>query len=262
MIVVMAFVCTLASGSSGNCVLISHMGTHILVDAGISRKRLNAALGTWGLSAADLAAVLVTHEHSDHTSGLPYLRCPAYTGIGTAGYLNYKGVSPCVREISDFGQFEIGSVGVTPFPVPHDAPDTLGFLVHMGSKTVCVCTDLGHMDGDTLAMCAGADYLLLEANHDVAMLRAGSYPAALKMRILGPRGHLSNDASAEAVLAAVRARSTRVTLCHLSQDNNTPPLALETVSQKLSAAGVRLGRDLLLDTAPRLEPGVPWGQFA
>ena len=258
----MAFVCTLSSGSSGNSVLVSHGGTHLLIDAGITRRRLTAALGAWGLVIADISAVLVTHEHTDHTSGLPFLSCPVYTGMGTAGYLAFRRPELDVRELCDYSPFEIGHVGVEPFPVPHDAPDTLGFLLYMGSKTACLCTDAGHASPDVLRACAMADYLMLEANHDEDMLRGGRYPAMLKKRIMGPRGHLSNTLSAEIALAAAQSRASRLTLCHLSKDNNTPELAYSAVAAGLSSAGVCPGRDIELDIAPRLEPGLPWGDFS
>lgn len=227
--------------------------THILVDAGISLRRAAAALKQWGLAPADLSAVLVTHEHGDHVAGLKYFGAPVYASDSTCAKL-------CVPEsrLRLAGEsFEVGSLGITAFNTPHDTPESLGFMIHMGGFRVAVCTDLGYMPENVLDKICTAHYLLLEANHDTDMLRRGPYPAFLKDRILGRRGHLSNDACAEASAVCASYGVRRVTLCHLSDENNSPDLALGAVSARLYEMGAIPGKDVLIDVAPQLAPARP-----
>lgn len=247
-------ICTLASGSDGNAVLIGHKGTYLLVDAGISAKRINKAL--WELGVSDIACVLVTHDHSDHIGGLAVLRKDVYAAPLTAQTVRNKAPYLHTQEIN--GDFAVGDIGITPFETPHDAPDSLGFLFDLDGFRVCVCTDLGHVTRSVMAHACKADYLLIESNHDEAMLQAGRYPSFLKKRILGPRGHLSNNACAEVVLAAVQNGTRAVTLCHLSKDNNRPELAERVSVQRLCENGVAVGKDVRLDVAPHGVLGVPF----
>ncbi|MDR0293508.1 MAG: MBL fold metallo-hydrolase [Oscillospiraceae bacterium] len=240
-------ICTLASGSDGNAVLIGYKSTYLLVDAGISAKRVNKAL--WELGVSDIDCVLVTHEHSDHISGLSVLKKDVYAAPHTAWAVREGAPHLRIREIT--GDFSVGEIDVTPFGTPHDTPDSLGFLFHLGGFRVCVCTDLGHVTRTVLDHACRADCLLIESNHDEAMLRAGRYPAFLKERILGPNGHLSNDASAGVALAAARNGTRYITLCHLSKDNNRPDIAERTAAQRLSERGIAAGRDVRLSVAPR-----------
>ncbi|MDR0325795.1 MAG: MBL fold metallo-hydrolase [Oscillospiraceae bacterium] len=249
----MGLICTLASGSSGNAVLIGYKSTYLLVDAGISAKRIKNAL--WELGISELSCVLVTHEHGDHTSGLAVLRKDVYAAPYTAQAIRREAPALNIREIT--GEFNAGDIGVTPFATPHDTPDSLGYLLHLGGFRVCVCTDLGHVTKAVLDHASQADCLLIESNHDETMLRNGSYPAFIKKRILGPNGHLSNDASAEVTLAAARGGARYVTLCHLSKDNNHPGIAKETASRRLLENGIGVGRDVSLTVAPRSAMGVP-----
>ncbi len=251
----MAFVCTLASGSDGNCVLVSDGRTRLLVDAGISARRISRALREFSLDISDISAVLVTHEHGDHIYGLSALKKPVFAAELTCAALKCE-----ATPIEPGRAFTVGSVGVTPFATPHDTPQSLGYLLHAGGLRVAVCTDLGHMPPEALAVLCTANVLLLEANHDVQMLRRGPYPAFLKDRILGKRGHLSNDACADAVAACARHGVGRVTLCHLSKDNNSPDLALGTVAHRLHTEGIKVGSDIFVDVAPHGELGAPYGE--
>lgn len=247
-------VCALSSGSRGNCVLVSDGRTHILVDAGISARRITGALKNFDLTPADLAGVLVTHEHSDHIAGLARLNVPVFASPGTCAALEGS-----VSTLTPVGaSFDIGTLGVTAFPTPHDTPESLGFLVHIGAYRVAVCTDLGYMPDEALSHLCSAHYLLLEANHDVDLLRCGPYPAFLKDRILGRLGHLSNEACASVVAACARFGVRRITLCHLSEENNSPDLALGTVSERLYALGAVPGRDIQLDVALQSCPAAPF----
>ena len=254
-------ICSLASGSKGNCTLVSDGRTHILVDAGISARRVAAALKPFHLTPRDIACVLVTHEHSDHIRGLRHLSLPVIAPPSTCDALEREGHIPELTEISG-PDFEVGSLGVTAFPTPHDTPESMGFLIHMGAFRAAVCTDLGFVPDEVLARLRGAQYLLLEANHDVDLLRRGPYPPFLKDRVLSRRGHLSNEACANAVAECARSGLRRVTLCHLSEENNSPDLALAAVAERLYAMGATPGRDVLLDTAPQGGAAIPFTGFA
>ena len=235
---------TLASGSSGNCILISGDGEYLLVDAGISCRRIAAALAEDGLTPEDLSGVFITHEHRDHTNGLITLtkryHLPIYASPGTADALcsDVPGASEVVH-ILDCGQsFDLGWFTVETFPTSHDAAEPMGFTFSCGGRKAAVVTDLGYVSDDVMDGVLGCHLLLCEANHDVEMLKSGPYPAALKRRILGPMGHLCNE-DAGRFAAALACRGTRkILLAHLSAENNTPAMALRAVETALSAAGL------------------------
>ncbi len=249
-----AVVHTLSSGSDGNATLVSDGKTTILVDAGISARRISAALRAHLLTASDVVAVLVTHEHGDHIAGLSVFGRPVYAAAKTcqalAGKFSRKAIEP--------GQsFAVGDIVVTPFATPHDTPQSLGYLLCVAGTSVAVCTDLGHMPPEALELLCTAKVVLLEANHDVQMLRRGPYPAFLKDRILGRNGHLSNDACAETLCRCVQSGTRSMMLCHLSLENNSPDLALGTVAHSLHTQGAVVGRDVTLQVAPHGMPGEP-----
>lgn len=253
--------CTLASGSSGNCLLVSDGATHILVDAGISCRRITAALKGLGVDPADLSAVLVTHEHTDHISGLATLtkqrKVPVYASRGTGLQLCYR--IPFLEEvftpIAPGEGFTIGSIDVESFPTPHDAAQSTGYALSAGGRKAAVVTDLGHVTAEVAAGIRGANLLVAEANHDVEWLRSGPYPYFLKDRILGDRGHLSNEAGAALVCSAVAEGASAVVLAHLSHENNTPQRARQVVGDALTRMGAIPGRDVTLEVAPRSEAG-------
>ena len=259
----MGFACTLASGSSGNAALFSHGDTHILVDMGITYSRLCAQLGALGLSPRELAAVLVTHAHGDHVSGLSVLcrkqEAAARPALVIAGAETARTLARANPALKPFlraytAAFEIGGIAVEPFATPHDAPGSAGYLLHMGGFRAAVGTDMGYVPPDALAKLSQAHYILLEANHDTDMLRYGPYPAMLKRRVMGNAGHLSNDDCARAAVHCVLRGAKRITLCHLSEDNNSPDLALGTVAHALAESGCE---GFTLDVAPRYDTGDP-----
>ena len=246
-------VTTLASGSSGNAILVSHGQTHLLVDCGISCLRVKRALAALGLSAADLTGILITHEHSEHISGLETLfkqfHLPVYCSGGTARQLSYRiaGIEGQLHPFAPCSVQDVGSLRMTVFSLSHDASDGTGYRFDCGEGSVGVITDTGYIMEQAHEILLGSDLLLLEANHDVESVRSGPYPYFLKERILGACGHLSNDAAAYFACETAAQGTKQIVLAHLSSENNTPGMAMNTVGRKLEAAGYT-GR---LTVAPR-----------
>lgn len=247
---------TLASGSSGNAALVSCGDTHILLDAGVSARRLTAGLAALGVRPEALSAILITHEHSDHISGLPVFtkknRVPIHATGPTCRRLCYKTafLEDLVRPLEAGSGTRIGSLWVESFPTPHDAADSVGWSIAGEGGRMALCTDLGHVTQPVRRAAEGCDLLVCETNHDTDMLRAGPYPYYLKQRILGDYGHLSNEAGAELATLAVEAGARSVILAHLSRQNNTPTRAYEAVCRRLAAMGCDPERDLSLSVAP------------
>ena len=250
---------TLASGSEGNCLLLSDGGVHLLLDAGISTRRIKAGLLQLGLTMADVDGVL-THEHSDHVSGLQTMvkhhRIPIYTSPGTARQLAYRiaGIESLLRPVEPGTVFSVGDCRVTVFRTSHDAAQSVDYRVD-GSASVGFLTDTGYVTPEAEATLAGVDTLVLESNHDVEWLRSGPYPYSLKARILGDEGHLSNDAAAEFAARMARCGTRCIVLAHLSRENNTPQRAWDTVQRRLNTVEA----EVLLEVAPRSEVSPPYG---
>ncbi len=245
---------TLASGSSGNCILLSHKGVHLLVDAGISCKRILSGLREAGADPAGLAGILITHEHSDHIAGLNTLTkrlgIPVYTSPGTARQLIRRMAWPAglLRALPPGEVFDIGPFQGVGFATSHDAEESMGFSLSCEGRRAAVATDLGYVSQQVLEGVLGAHLLVCEANHDVELLRMGKYPYHLKRRILGEQGHLSNEAGAELALRCVEAGAHTVLLSHLSEENNTPALALGAAKAALAGHG-----DIRVAVSPRHE---------
>ena len=248
---------TLASGSSGNCILLSQGKNHILVDAGISCRRIVCALRGLGIEPESLLGVCITHEHSDHIAGLSTLTkhfsLPVYTSPGTARQLCYRmaGLEDLIRAMAPGAGMEAGPFSLDCFPTSHDAAEPMGFTFTAAGRRAAVVTDLGYVSDDVLDAVLGSQAVVCESNHDVEWLRSGSYPIYLKARILGDKGHLSNEAGAALALRCAQAGAHTVVLAHLSAENNTPARALQTAQTVLSAGGVE---DVCLAVAPRSEP--------
>ncbi|MBQ1312646.1 MAG: MBL fold metallo-hydrolase [Blautia sp.] len=235
--------CSIASGSSGNCIYVGTENTHILVDAGISGKRIEAGLGELSLSGKDVDAILVTHEHADHIQGLGVLArkygIPIYTTPGTAYILKQQkslGRLPegIFHEIREDERFTIKDFTVLPFTIPHDAAQPVGFRVECQEKSVGIATDLGKYNEYIIDRLTGLDAVLLEANHDVNMLEVGPYPYLLKMRILGDRGHLSNENAGKLLCRILHDQMKAIFLGHLSKENNYEALAYQTVCSEVT----------------------------
>jgi phosphoribosyl 1,2-cyclic phosphodiesterase len=232
--------CSLYSGSSGNCLFICNGETKILIDAGLSGKKIKTALHSIGENASELSAIVITHEHSDHIKGAGILSrefgIPIYSNEGTWGKMDSAIGNVEERNRVCFKtniEFEIGNIGVKAFSVPHDASDPVGFNFFAENKKITTATDIGHVNDDLLECLSGSDLLLIESNHDVEMLKMGRYPWELKKRVMGDRGHLSNETAGNIIAHIVKKGTTKFLLGHLSGENNFPELAYETVRNVL-----------------------------
>lgn len=249
----MTTVHTLASGSSGNALAVSCGDVHLLVDAGISCRRIEAGLRELGLALGDLTAVLVTHTHTDHVSGLRTLlkrtRVPVWAtgGAGRALALELPESSGRLETLEEGRPLSLGAVEVTAFPTAHDAPGSCGFRLDTPDGGVGVLTDTGYVTEEAADILPGVALAVLEANHDVETLRSGPYPYYLKRRILGDGGHLSNGDCARFAVTLAERGAAEIVLAHLSKENNTPAMARRAVETALSAAGLAPA----LSVAPR-----------
>jgi len=227
---------------------------------GISFRSLVNALDSQGLSLEEVKAVFITHEHSDHIKGLRTLlkkqNLPIYASGGTLEYLASSGHVPpgaVLVECSD--SLSVGSLEVTPFPIPHDAEEPVGFRFALpDGRTVCFATDLGHITDSIRSKLTGCDLVVLESNYDKGMLDCSDYPYYLKRRIKSAHGHLSNDESARELVRLVKEGTTRIVLAHLSEQNNLPALAYQTVKQALLSSAMREDSDYILRVAPSKMP--------
>lgn len=253
--------CTLASGSSGNCLLMTDGTTHILVDAGISARRITKALKALDIEPGDISGILVTHEHTDHIAGIAtltkQLSLPVYASHAAGRQLQYRiaFLEDCLHTFTPGSAFEVGGLGVESFATSHDTEQSVGYAVTCGRRKAAVTTDLGEVTDAVRAGIRGAHLLVCEANHDVEMVRSGPYPYFLKERILGPRGHLCNEDGAVLARRAVEEGAHTVVLAHLSAENNTPQRAHHAVKTHLEATGVDTVHDVLLEVAPRSDSG-------
>ena len=254
-------ICTLASSSSGNCAVVSHGKIHILIDAGISLRRIKDCLRGFGLSPGDLGCVLVTHDHIDHIRGmqmlLKYHKTPVFSSHGTACSMlaAFSEAEPFVNVFETGSAFDFGGVAVQSFSTPHDASGSVGFTLSAAGKKLAYVTDLGFVTDEVLNAALGSDVAIIEANHDRDMLRRGPYPQFLKRRILSEHGHLANGDSGDFAVSLAASGLRYVMLAHLSRENNTPQLAHTTVGDALLKAGFPVGRDVELDIAPPDAPG-------
>lgn len=236
-------ICVLASSSSGNATLVETDEVKFLIDAGLPGTRIVKLLSQVGVEAESLEAIVVSHEHRDHISGVGVLsrrfRLPVY--INAATYDRARTVFGPIPGYSLFESgrpFVLGDVEVEPFHLPHDAADPMGFVCRQGDVSVGLAMDLGKVTGLVLEKLRGCRAVVIESNHDEEMLLNGPYSWPLKQRIKSARGHLSNKNAARALLKLVPDGTRSIVLGHLSQENNDPDLALATVKNTLSDAGL------------------------
>ncbi len=249
---------SLYSGSSGNAVLIKNGSTSLLVDAGLSGITILSALKEIGEDPKSIAAILITHEHSDHIQGAGImsrkLDIPVYANAKTWDAMSYTLGNVALKNIKTFKtgkDFEIESIGIKPFKTPHDAVESVGYSFFADGEKVTMATDLGHVFDGFFDEIRDCNTVLIEANHDVEMLRTGPYPWPLKKRVMSEVGHLSNECAGEVVLHAAQNGCENFLLGHLSRDNNFPELAHLTVCNALRENGVDPDKDLNISVLKR-----------
>lgn len=247
----------LYSSSSGNCSVIAAGKTKVLVDAGLTGKAVEAALAEVGISASELDAILVTHEHIDHIKGVGVLsrryNLPVYANEGTWKAMDEQvgGISfSNVRMFVTGQDFYIGDLNVTPFPISHDAAEPVGYSFFNKGSSLVYMTDTGYVTEALAETAKAADLLFIESNHDVGMLKSGPYPYQLKKRILSDKGHLSNDACGALLKKLYLQGVRRAILAHLSHENNTESIAYGTVREALTGEGIA-EKDFFLAVAHR-----------
>ncbi|MBQ3668204.1 MAG: MBL fold metallo-hydrolase [Clostridia bacterium] len=249
----------LFSGSSGNCTYVGTEDEGVIVDCGVSAMATLEQLKAAKIDPAAVKAVLVTHEHTDHVSGVGVLSrrlggVPIYATRGTwdgSGKRLGKLAPEQIRYIDNDSDFFIGDLNITAFTTPHDCLDPCGFVFEKGGVKAAVATDMGYINKTWLEAVGGSDLVLLEADYDTDMLMAGSYPYDLKRRILGRKGHLSNEDAGSAAAHLIKSGAREIILGHLSKNNNFPELALKTCENMLLDEGIRPGRDMELHVAAR-----------
>lgn len=247
---------SLISGSSGNATLLTNGRTHILVDCGASGKRITELIAMAGFDPSNISAILITHEHSDHTKGAGIVsrrfKLPIYATAGTHNAMSIGAIDDSKRVIiSPLNSFEIGDIGIIPFNIPHDAAQPCGYSFFCDGIKLSIATDIGHMTNEVIDSIKGSKSVILESNHDIDMLRFGDYPYPLKQRILSDTGHLSNENAAKTALELVQSGTEHIMLGHLSDKNNMPQIALMETYNKLDQNGVRVGTDMTLQVADR-----------
>lgn len=252
------------SGSSGNCYYLYADGGGLMIDAGIGLRMIKRYFKEYGLAQPSLHGIIVTHDHADHVKSVGSL-CRDFCVPVYATEKVHKGIykNYCVRYKVPFQQqktieknvpFQLGGFTITPFDVPHDSSDNVGYKIVCEGRTFVLLTDVGHFTEEMERVIGEAEYLVIEANYDLEMLRGGSYPQHLKQRIASGYGHTSNNGCAETLAKCATSRLKHVWLCHLSAENNHPELARKTVETVLESRGIIVGRDFQLDVLKRTSP--------
>lgn len=249
---------SIVSGSSGNCIFFCCNNTKILIDCGISGKKITAYLNDMGIDPCEIDKILVTHEHIDHTSGVGIISrkfdIPILASEGT-----WDGME--IGKIKDENMFwfdknksfEIGDIKINPFDIPHDAFQPTGYIIEAEGKKFAVATDIGHITDTVEESLTGCDAVILEANYDEHMLLTGPYPQNLKMRISGKNGHLANKDAGTLATYLAKNGTRHIMLGHLSNENNSPEIAFSEVARELDFGGLQVGKDVMLSVAPRYD---------
>ena len=255
---------SLGSGSSGNCYLLYTYNDAILIDAGIGVRTMKKHFRDYGLSLSQIHYIILTHDHADHVKSvgslskelqLPvYATRNVYKGINGNWCVKNKVTGDLAKVIEPNNTFTLGDFTITPFIVPHDSFENVGYQIVVEGVTFCLITDAGSVTEEMKQFINAANYLVIEANHDVEMLKGGNYPQYLKERILGPRGHLSNYDCGKAIAENATLKLKHAWLCHLSDENNHPELAKKTVEQVLASYGIIAGVDFKIEVLKRKVP--------
>jgi phosphoribosyl 1,2-cyclic phosphodiesterase len=245
----------LFSSSKGNSIYIESDDTRLLVDAGVSAKQIVLSLEKINVNIKTIEAILVTHEHTDHIKGIKVLaskyNIPVFSTQKTWTKLSQSDIAATLKNTFEIDkEFSVGNIKVLAFSTPHDAIDPCGFNFFYGNEKVTLATDLGHINNYLLEKMEKSNTILLEANHDIEMLKAGSYPWPLKQRILGDYGHLSNITSALTIEYLIKTGTKNFILGHLSQENNFPELALETIKSRLRSNNICMNNINLVVARP------------
>ena len=232
--------CSLYSGSTGNSLLVETDNTKVLVDTGESCKKIVEGLSSINVSADEIDAIIITHEHIDHVKSLGTIskkfNIPVYANTETWDAMPTQRDKIETHNIKTFKikeSFEIGDLRIKPFSIPHDAANPCGFNICHNNKKISIATDLGHMNSEILTNLENSSFILLESNYDTNILKCSPYPYHLKMRISGPNGHLSNDMAGKTISTLISTGLNQVMLGHLSKENNFPELAYKTVVETL-----------------------------
>jgi phosphoribosyl 1,2-cyclic phosphodiesterase len=237
--------CSLYSGSSGNSLFVQSDNAKVLIDCGVSSKKIEEALNSMEVDASSIDAILVTHEHSDHVKGLATFSSkfdiPVFSTIET--FDNMEKITSKIRtnNLNYFKideKFCIGDLEILPFSIPHDAANPCGFNIFNKDKKISIATDIGHMNSAILKKLEGSSFLLLESNYDTEVLKCCSYPFSLKSRISGPTGHLSNDIAGKTITYLLKNGLKTAMLGHLSKESNLPELAYHTTINEILSNGI------------------------
>ena len=252
------------SGSSGNCYLLYTATDGLLIDSGIGTRLLKRHMKDYGLNLKNVHNIIVTHDHADHVKavgcisheiGVPvYATREVHAGIRRNYCVRKKVDESLVRYLEKEQRVTIGEFSVTPFAVPHDSADNVGYRIEHEGVVFCIVTDAGEVTPEIKRSIAEANYLVMEANHDVQMLEAGKYPPYLKSRIRSGTGHLSNEECGRALAENLTERLKHVWLCHLSEENNHPELARKTVEDILQRNGIKTGEGMAVEVLKRKSP--------
>ena len=252
------------SGSSGNCYMLATPGDALLIDIGVGIRGLKKACRDYGISLSQVHQVLVTHDHADHIKSVGsfstdfnvpvYATQQVHDGINRNYCVAQKVASDKACIIEKGVTAKIGDFMVTPFNVPHDSSDNVGYFIEAEGVHFCIITDAGEVTDEMKSFIHRADYLVIEANHDVEMVKDGPYPQFLKQRILSVTGHLNNHDCGVAIAENMSEHLRYVWLCHLSEENNHPELARKTVESVLRSYGIIVGTDVQLEVLKRTTP--------
>lgn len=254
---------SLASGSSGNCYYLGNSLYGILIDAGIGIRTIKRILKENGIPFESIIGLFITHDHADHIKAAGCLgekhHIPVYStekihaGMNLSYCMTEK-ISSSKRIIEKERPLQLQDFVITPFEVPHDGTDNIGYLIEYNGQKFAFATDLGYISEHVAGYLKQANYLVIEANYDEEMLRHGPYPYHLKLRIANKNGHMNNDETANFIARNITPQLKYIFLCHLSKENNHPELAYKTIEYRLSQEGIRVGEDVQLVTLKRNRP--------